>query len=149
MESHLYSVSAPKFADALTFLAKKFEAFSWASSMILSCLSTNLFITSNPLSTTASWTLGFFKTDAANGRALFEPWALCSKQRYRQIRKPLWPKQPRPQNKYPQYWTKHTLITTLLCGMLFKPGTKNIERSLTYTLMLDLLGIFSWFHLLT
>ena len=69
--------------------------------------------------------------------------------RYRQIRKPLWPNQPRPQNKYPQYWTNHTLITALLCGTLFKPGTKNIEGGLTYTLMLDLLGIFSWFHLLT
>ena len=57
--------------------------------------------------------------------------------------------QSRSENKYPQYWTKHTLITALLCGMLFKPGTKYIERVLTYTLMLDLLDIFSWFHFLT
>ena len=60
-----------------TSLAKKLEAFSCASSIILSCLSTNLFITSNPLSTTASCTLGFFKTVAAKaGRARFGPAAL-------------------------------------------------------------------------
>ena len=56
----------------LTSFAKKFEAFSCASSIILSCLSTSLFITSSPLSTTASCTLGFFNTDIAKaGSARF------------------------------------------------------------------------------
>ena len=58
----------------LTSLAKNLEAFSCASSIILSCLSTSLFITSNPLSTTASCILGFFKTVAAKaGRDRLEP----------------------------------------------------------------------------